>query len=96
MPAFAGFYGCSYCRGSPRQTARHIEACIDKARRATNASPHPWAFTFDVPNFRCAGVNQRPATPQVNLDRSRTNGSVGKKNPASGDSEVPGHARDCP
>ena len=38
-----------------------IEACIANARRATNGSPDPLAFTSELPNISCAGINKRLA-----------------------------------
>jgi hypothetical protein len=35
-----------------------IEACIANERRATNGSPDPRAFTSELPNISCAGIDR--------------------------------------
>ena len=35
-----------------------IVACLANARRATNGSPAPLAFTSELPNISCAGINK--------------------------------------
>jgi hypothetical protein len=43
-----------------------IEACIAKERRATNESPDPRAFTSELPNIGCAGINKaKKVAPKI-------------------------------
>ena len=66
-----------------------IEACIANVRRATNGSPGPLAFTSELPNISCAGINERLSHPR----RSCSLDAPSPSRVREGRAEGPGRAR---
>jgi hypothetical protein len=50
-------------RAAPTAGPSAIEACIANERRATNGSPDPRAFTPELANISCAGINNNRCCP---------------------------------